>query len=82
MADQKPPPSAHERKALIAKRKTDIPTPAPAPRPRGVSAAHAERVTRWEQHKKTFNREKRIQEIDQALNKSRGVSKSGFERAR
>ena len=82
MTAQKPPSSAHERQTLIAKRKSETPAPAPAPKPKGIEASHAERVAQWERHKRSFNREKRIQEIDRAMNKTRGIAKTGFDRAR
>lgn len=82
MTDKKPPPSAHERQALVAKRKTDIPTLAPAPRPKGIEASYAERRAQWERQKQSFDRESRIREIDTSINKARGVAKSGFGRAR
>ena len=82
MSQDKPPPTAHERDKLIAQRKKEGPAPSPAPRPKGMGLSHAEKVAHYERQKNAFNREERIKEINSAIDKKRGVAKSGFDRVR
>ncbi|MEL6362743.1 MAG: hypothetical protein AAFR21_16840 [Pseudomonadota bacterium] len=82
MSGEKSPPTAAERRKLVAERKKDAPVLAPAPRPKGMGITAAERQAHWERHKKAYKREVRIQEIDKAIHKKRGVAKEGFSRVR